>query len=64
MLIRASPPFVAVERVELGFTRAAHRILVTLPGGARLASLGVSSPSALMAPRWRGNAARLSRGPV
>lgn len=37
LLIRASLSFGAVDRIDLGFARAAHRILVSLPGGARLA---------------------------
>jgi endonuclease/exonuclease/phosphatase family metal-dependent hydrolase len=36
ILVRRPLAFDAVERVDLGSTRSAHRVRITLPGGARL----------------------------
>lgn len=36
ILVKHPLPFDAVERVDLGATRSAHRVRIALPGGARL----------------------------
>lgn len=41
ILVKAPLVPEAVERVDLGATRAAHRVLVTLPGGSRLVFVDV-----------------------